>query len=211
MTSIKDIKSQVENEAKKILNVLGVCGNIGDDILTLYRYVVSTVRYDTIISNEKQKYTTENFIYYDLYNGFIRKKGVCTTMSYMFSYLLEKIGVSSLVVGMESKIDDTEHCVVLILIDGKFYYFDPATESMIYEECDKKPQYFLMAGLGSKFYHQYYIPNVVMPSLNSSEKQKEIPLNISEESLNEYVLRQFLTNSFAQSHKEKSKTKKLVI
>lgn len=211
MPSIEDVKAQVEKEAKKILNILDVCGNNGDDILTLYRYVVSTVKYDLIISDEKQKYTTDNFIYYDLYNGFIRKKGVCTTMSYMFSYLLEKIGVSSLVVGMESMIDDTEHCVVLVLIDGKFYYFDPATESMIYEECDKRPQYFLMAGLGSNFYHQYYTPNVVMPLLNSSKIQREIPLNISEESLNEYVLRQLLTNSFVQSQKEKSKTKKLVI
>lgn len=150
----------VEDKARDIIKSLQIKPS-KDPIIQLqnamliHKYIVQNCDYTIEVSQEKAKIvaqgikTGENIDFIieelyneELYNGLIKKRGVCSTDAIVFTYLLSKIGMKGDVVLLEKKDGHTKHATTLVEIGTKKYYFETNLERKIFEEQQGKRENF---------------------------------------------------------------------
>ena len=118
---------------------------------------------------------TNNIRLTELFKGFSTSNDN-NANSYLFSYLLNKIGIDSHCVILKNG-EGKFHIANIALIDNLYYYFDLGIEKSIYIDRDDDNFVFCCSGIGSDNYYKFFEP-VCLLSLNSEEKE-QIPDNIS--------------------------------
>lgn len=142
----------VEDKTREILNFLQLEPSQEPIIqlknaMSIHKYIVLNCSYTTEIMQEKLKMLQDivrgqdiDLILEELYNGLVKKRGVCTTEAIMFKYLLSKIGMKGDVVMLRSKDGTGKHVTTLVEIGTKRYYFETGLERKIFEQQSGDPE-----------------------------------------------------------------------
>lgn len=129
-----DRLQMIERAAKKALNDIYESNmDEYERVVAVYDWVCTNIEYDNAAADadieERNEQHTDSW---NLYNPFIKQKGVCVGYSKTFQYLCAQLGVEcSVVVGdaLNSEGETDAHMWNVAKIDGKWYYFDPTWDS----------------------------------------------------------------------------------
>lgn len=116
-------KAQVDSyiaEIKSIKNeiIARKTGNTINDIKMIHDYLVDNISYDTTISKQN---------IYDVYGALVRKEAVCEGYARAFKYLMNEIGVPSVLImgkGTNSQGKNESHAWNYVQIDNNWYAVD---------------------------------------------------------------------------------------
>ena len=120
----------------------------------------------------------------ELYNNLMSQEEDYVFISYLFSEVLNNIGMKSFMIGLKDE-EDMFYVANLVLIGDKYYYFDNTLEREIYLDNCSGPEEFMWcsSAVGSESYEQFFKP-VCIISLDKDSMSNELPKNISKEDLN---------------------------
>lgn len=137
-------EAEIKSKTNKILRFLNI-SHSNDKIVQLenamkiHKYIAQNSAYTSDIKQEKADYSTDEAYLNELYNGLINKRGVCTTDSVVFKYLLSEIGMHGDVVILEAK-EGEVHASTLVKLRNESYYFDTTLERTIFEQQSNNPE-----------------------------------------------------------------------
>lgn len=176
-------KQMVEKEIERVIGELGL-KNSPDDMTQLnnctkvQEYIIRNFTYTDDIMVEKESIASEDMILEELYNALILKRSVCTSNSIAFKEILSRVGITVKTVGVISRETGKPHFSNLVLLDGKYYFFDTTLDQSIFLSQKGTDELILCcAGLGSETYGEYYEPKVELENPNS--EPLPLPPNIS--------------------------------
>lgn len=119
-------------------------------VLAAYDWTCTNLSYDQAAADAGIDERNEQHVdSWNLYNAFIKSKGVCVGYAKTFQYLCGQLGVEcSVVVGDAVNSDgETEaHMWNVAKVDGKWYYFDPTWDSYDDDFLDVSHLYFGITG-----------------------------------------------------------------
>ena len=131
---------------------------------------------------------TNNLKLNELYDG-LTSLDDNTANSYLFSEILNQLGISSYCVILKDS-DDKIHVSNLVLIGEKYYYFDLSIERSIYADSEDKNFVFCCSGIGKENYEKFFTPLSLL-TINDDGETK-LPENISEEDIDFKLLNEII-------------------
>ncbi|MDE6284526.1 MAG: hypothetical protein K2M17_02175 [Bacilli bacterium] len=191
------IVEEIETEMARITDELGLVPS--DNMIVqlqncckLQKYIATHNGFNEEVMKEKQEYPYDFIRTMDLYNGVVRKSGVCTSEAYAFQEILSRLGMTVECVGLISA-KGGMHMANLVLLDGEYYFFDPRNEQALFEKKNVSADEICLcfAGLGSNEYCEYFKPKVIVPR-NIFDEVKEIPDNIAKERIPYIIIEEML-------------------
>ncbi len=127
------------------------------------------------------KNVLKNSIFHGVVNGNL--DNISTALVY--NYILSSLNMDVKCVACNDE-DGNYYLTNLVLVDGKYFYFDPFLEKSVYQErlAANENEVFQLAcaGLGSDEYEEFFTPLAVLDVTNSMSDTK-MPDNISKNSL----------------------------
>ncbi len=194
LMSTIDKHKAIESKVAEIIKFLGLTPLKSDEdmakqlenALKIHKYIAQNSSYNSKIMKDKEKMTAEEGYTEELYNGFIRGEGICTTDAIMFKYLLSQIGMKADMVMLFAKDRIAAHTATLVEIDGEKYYFDTTQERRMNAQ-SKEDFHFYFAGFGSELYEQLYTAIGIFPDELKGNIQK-LPSNIAQKNISRVVI-----------------------
>lgn len=182
----RKIIDEIDMEIARIIDELGLVQS--DDVIAQLRNCCKLQKYMAIhngfnneIMQEKHEYPYDFFRTMEVYNGVVRKDGVCTSNSAAFQEILSRLGMNVDCVVLEST-QGGIHMANLVLLNGEYYFFDTREEGEFFKSHNLPPEEIMLcfAGLGSDEYCEFYKPLEII-SQNIFEGAKKVPENIATE------------------------------
>lgn len=188
-----DKETEIKSKVELILKFLNITSSTDmmvqlENAMKIHKYISQNSSYTSDIMQEKEDYNANEAYLNELYNGLIKKRGVCSTDSLVFKYLLLEIGMHGDVVILISK-EGVVHAATLVQLGDVSYYFDTTLERTMFEQYSNNPEKFIFccAALGQQEYGQFYTPVGVLPE-NLKEDLLPMPQNISPSSLSKTII-----------------------
>jgi len=114
---VVEYEEQIEKEVQKIIEKTSGKNDYGK-ILTIHDYLVENVSYDQTISKDN---------IYNMYGALVNKEAVCEGYAKAFKYLLDKVGIKSIIVignASDSEGKNQSHAWNYVLLNNKWYGVD---------------------------------------------------------------------------------------
>jgi len=134
------------------------------------------------------KSVTYNELYHGLLNGDIDS----IINSYIFSEILNKVGIKTLVVAMKTE-DGEFYTSNLVLINDEYYYFDVTLEMAVFEKNGAHKDNFVLScgALGKNSYEQFFKPLCIL-DFNDNLASSALPKSISRDDIDIDVVNKML-------------------
>lgn len=191
--NVIDKKTTIKSKAEAILKFLNITSSSKEIVqlenaMKIHKYLSQNSSYVPDIMNDKKDYKVNEAYLNEVYNALVNKKGVCTTDSIAFKYLLSEIGMHGDVVILKS-MEGGIHAATLVQLLNNFYYFDTTLERAIFEQHSNNSDRFVFccAGLGQEEYGKFYTPVGILPE-NLNTPLLPIPGNISQKSMPKLII-----------------------
>lgn len=115
----------------------------------------------------------------ELYHGLYESDCDSIINSYMFSEILNKIGMNVLNVALKNE-NGNFYVANLVLIGDEYYYFDVTLESIVFKENGANIENFVLScgALGSDSYEQFFKPLCLL-DFNNNLSDNSLPSNIA--------------------------------
>lgn len=175
------LKDSLEDIYKTIIDELSLTNKKEDEIknaLKLSRYLATreNVNHDVVIK--------DNIKGSKLYNNLMSQEDSYIFNSYLFSEVLQAIGMDAFMIGLKDE-EDIFYIANLVLIGDKYYYFDNTLEREIYLDNCSSPEEFLWcsSAIGKENYEQFFKPLCII-ALDKDFMSEILPKNISAEDYN---------------------------
>ncbi|MBQ6319270.1 MAG: hypothetical protein IJI23_05755 [Lachnospiraceae bacterium] len=132
---IQDLRSKIERNTTKLLSRADlVDGDHYNNVKKLYELLCENIEYDRTISDSLDD--VDSYYSHSILGIILRKKGVCSGVSRTFKYLLNAIGIPSIVViGRASETEfmpsSDNHAWNIVKIDGNNYHLDLTWDSCL--------------------------------------------------------------------------------
>ena len=170
------LKESLQDVYKAIVDELSLTNNKEDDIknaLKLSRYLAirDNINYGLVIK--------DNIKGSQLYKNLMCQEDGYIVNSYLFSEILQSIGMDAFMVGLKDE-EDVFYIANLVLIGDKYYYFDNTLEREIYLDNCSGPEEFMWcsSAVGKDSYEQFFKPIGII-ALDKDFISDILPKNVS--------------------------------
>jgi surface protein len=176
----------VNSTVSDVVNQAAGASDEFDKALIIYNYIKNTLSYDLQFSATS----------FDLYGALQTGKGVCEAYSELFSFLLDKVGISSIIVDGYAGED---HQWNMAKINGKWYYFDPTWDDPTGTQIENALylNYFAVNDEIIKRDHTVINNEALLPAATSLDDNYFVKNGFVLSSLDENAMRTVAQNSFA--------------